>query len=447
MLVEKIGILDLLISISYAFIGLFITFILKRGSREPYQKFLIPFVVFKILCAYIFVLIHIYVYKGGDTFLYFAGSKFIYNAILTNPEHSLNYLFGSIDSFQNLVYTPEYFIVNSFRDYTTLFQARMTSFFTLLSFGKFLSTTVLISMFSAIGIWLIYKTLCKLYPVLYKHFAIGVLFFPTVGIWSSGILKDTFTMFAIGLILYYVYLIFTRGTYLKGFLFILLGTAICIGLKPYVLYILIPAMLIWYHANFISKIKSKVLRFITTPILLVLVIGAGYLVFQTISSQAGKYSIDNVESIAVGFYEWHTYLAETRNQSGYSLGEVDFSLLGLLSKAPQSAFVTLFRPLPFEVRNAAMALESLESTLLLIMTIYVLIKVGILTTLKIAIMNQNVRAFLLFALAFGVVVGFTSYNFGALSRYKIPCIPFYCASLSIIWYLGTGKLKATKTAY
>ena len=30
-------------------------------------------------------------------------------------------------------------------------------------------------------------------------------------------------------------------------------------------------------------------------------------------------------------------------------------------------------------------------------------------------------------------VGFTSYNFGALVRYKIPCLPFYALVLAVIY--------------
>jgi len=31
-------------------------------------------------------------------------------------------------------------------------------------------------------------------------------------------------------------------------------------------------------------------------------------------------------------------------------------------------------------------------------------------------------------------VGISSFNFGALSRYKIPCLPFYALALILIYY-------------
>jgi hypothetical protein len=37
-----------------------------------------------------------------------------------------------------------------------------------------------------------------------------------------------------------------------------------------------------------------------------------------------------------------------------------------------------------------------------------------------------------FAVFFGFAVGFSSYNFGALSRYKIPAVPFFVISLFVL---------------
>jgi hypothetical protein len=41
---------------------------------------------------------------------------------------------------------------------------------------------------------------------------------------------------------------------------------------------------------------------------------------------------------------------------------------------------------------------------------------------------------LVFSLIFAFAVGISSYNFGALSRYKIPCLPFYGAFILILYH-------------
>jgi hypothetical protein len=48
---------------------------------------------------------------------------------------------------------------------------------------------------------------------------------------------------------------------------------------------------------------------------------------------------------------------------------------------------------------------------------------------------------LLFALLFGGMLGFSSYNFGALSRYKIPATLFFITSLVLIYWEGKKTFK------
>jgi hypothetical protein len=53
--------------------------------------------------------------------------------------------------------------------------------------------------------------------------------------------------------------------------------------------------------------------------------------------------------------------------------------------------------------------------------------------------DPNIIFCLIFSLIFAFAVGISSYNFGALSRYKIPCLPFYAAFLFIL--LSNGKTE------
>ena len=46
--------------------------------------------------------------------------------------------------------------------------------------------------------------------------------------------------------------------------------------------------------------------------------------------------------------------------------------------------------------------------------------------------DPNLVFCLVFSIIFAFAVGISSYNFGALSRYKIPCLPFYATFCDII---------------
>ena len=51
---------------------------------------------------------------------------------------------------------------------------------------------------------------------------------------------------------------------------------------------------------------------------------------------------------------------------------------------------------------------------------------------KLILTNPEVQFCLIFSLLFAFSVGFTSYNFGSLVRYKIPFMPFYYIALFIL---------------
>lgn len=156
-----------------------------------------------------------------------------------------------------------------------------------------------------------------------------------------------------------------------------------------------------------------------------------YFLSQEISKSAGKFNIDQLENTLQGFQSWHTTVSETKNQSGYTLGEMDFSTLGLIKKIPMSINVTFFRPYLWEVRNASTLLGAMESLVLFVYTLWLVLRLR-LQLFKIIYKNKDILFLVLFSLIFGAVVGISSYNFGALSRYKIPAQMFYVIALVMI---------------
>ena len=78
------------------------------------------------------------------------------------------------------------------------------------------------------------------------------------------------------------------------------------------------------------------------------------------------------------------------------------------------------------------------------LTIYILIKVGVIRTFSIIGSTPIVLFCFIFALTFAFAVGISSYNFGTLVRYKIPLMPFYVAGLYIMEGFIEKKVKRRK---
>lgn len=435
--ISEITLFDYFLFSAYSVIIVLIAFFFRSSIKSPRKKYLIPFVLYKIVMSLAFVLVHVYYYKGGDTFLYFQGGNFFANLIKVNPFESIKFFYSETSNYINLPSVKGYYVLQHLNSVDSIFMAKLSAFFCLFGFNEFLTSSMLFTLFCSIGTWLIFDVFSKLYPSATIYFAIGTLFFPTLAIWSSGMLKDPITLMAIGLIFYSTYKASKGKFILLSLLTISVSIYICIALKPYVLYIFIPTMLIWTQSQIRENFSSTIIKNIIKPLILIFSLIGGYLLINEISEDAGKYSIENLESVVKGFHSWHDYLATTRDQSGYTLGEVSYTPLGILSKVPEGIFVTFFRPLPFiDTRNIATWFEAIQSLSLLSISIYVVFKTGIINSIRLIYRNKDATAFIFFAVVFGFAVGFTSYNFGALSRYKIPCLPFYTAALAIVYHQG-----------
>jgi len=140
----------------------------------------------------------------------------------------------------------------------------------------------------------------------------------------------------------------------------------------------------------------------------------------------------------------YTEIAIEGTRSGYTLGDYDQSVLGMLVQAPSAVAVTLFRPFPWEIKNIVMALSSLESLILTFFTLFVFYKMKFGRLISYFISDDFMIMCLVFTLLLAFIVGFSSYNFGALARYKIPCLPFY---FSILFFILDKQKKGMSTTH
>ncbi len=132
-------------------------------------------------------------------------------------------------------------------DNKTCMVLRMTSILLLAGFKSFLISSVLLSVLSYIGLWKIYKLLCSYYPELSKILCYAVLFVPSITFWGSGILKDTYTMAATGLITFSFHELFIKKrlrSVVNWFLFFL-SVSILLSVKPYIFMTILPCLFIW----------------------------------------------------------------------------------------------------------------------------------------------------------------------------------------------------------
>jgi 4-amino-4-deoxy-L-arabinose transferase-like glycosyltransferase len=308
----------------------------------------------------------------------------------------------------------------------------------LLGLGSYFGATAIYSLISFVGLWKLFLVFRRQYPALEKEMAFATLFIPSVVFWGSGILKDTLTIGMLGFLIYAIdQYFFRKKKNLRVLITILTSGGLIFYAKPYILIAITPAIIIWVVYGYKDRIKISLIRFMFVPFLIGLIFGATYFVLNLTSKYIPKYALENLLISAQTMQNWHyvegknTSAAHGRGSS-YSLGSYDPSLNGVLTKFFPAVNVTLYRPYPWEAHNIAMMGAAIESMLVLIISIYLVLGIGIFRFFRLLNSDPFLLMCFMFSLLFAFAVGFSAYNFGALARYKIPCMPFYIAALFIL---------------
>lgn len=430
-----INITDIIFLTLYFIIILFVAGLIAtfRYQDSIWRKYLLIALFIKLLATFGFCYLSLNSYGGGDSLVYYWGSTKIFNLFLNDPSTALKLLFYPSESFDLYTRTQANGIALFSGDgNSTTLIIKIASVLSIFCCNSYWTINLLFSAICFTGLWAIFRVLTDIYPTQRFVLSLSVFALPSVLFWGSGLLKDPIALASLGWLFYAIYYIFVKRQKILFLIPLLFVSAYLINeIKGYILAAFLLPSIIWLIGIYKQKTIDKKLIWFTTivssVIISVTVFFTQSLLFSVLITFIGKFV-----QMALGFQSYHSFLAEKKGQSGYNLGEIEFTPWGIISKIPASINVTFFRPYLFEVRNLNMLLTSVESTAIMLFTIYVLLKVGILNCLSTIWKSPTIFFLLFFALLFGFAVGFTSYNFGALARYKIPCMPFYVASLFLI---------------
>ena len=215
---------------------------------------------------------------------------------------------------------------------------------------------------------------------------------------------------------------------LVNFLFFLLSVYVVFIVKSYIIVSFLGCASIWIFS--LLKIKSDFLRILLRPFLIVLFGIIFYFAFNEFIKTFENFSIDTVLKTTSTNGEYLKSISA--DGSVYDIGTLDPSVTGMLKLAPAAINVTLFRPYLWESGKIIIFFAALESFLLLFFTLYTVFKTGPLKFIYYIFKDPLLLTFFLFTILFSIFVGLSSFNFGTLVRYKIPCIPLYLIVLSVI---------------
>jgi len=397
---------------------------------------------FKVICVLAYTTVTELYFKGGDTGLYYQGVLDL-RAALKDDFNNLGKIIGSTQLDIDNPLTPFFYYDNYADDFTYNYMLSPSNFFiprlglipAVIFFNNYLCMSLVFGFFALGGAIRIFKTFYYYYPNYKKELALAAIFLPSVGFWSAGLLKDPICFGCIGYILWAAHNMFIKKTkFRSSIMWVVICGYLLFYIKVYILLVLVLSITVWLFAETNQFIRDKTLRKVFSILTLALsaVIAIYLLNYFTSQEAAQAYKLD-------------TLLEKTESQrkaiesvkleggSGFSINTSNPVLLVF-----NSIVATFFRPFPWEVNTPIALFSAIESMLFLILTLNFFFQRGVGKYFKLAFGDPRLLMCFVFSIVFAVAVGASTNNFGALSRYKIPCMPFYFIMLMLLY--GKGKL-------
>jgi hypothetical protein len=294
-----------------------------------------------------------------------------------------------------------------------------------------------LSIASFFGKWCLYRGLQETLPheTFRRPLLISTMLIPSIVLWTAGIVKESLAVTGLGIaVLGFSRLV--RATRINSLATFALGSLLVMLIKPYLLFPLALACGAWFFA-----IKTTGRR-APKPIYIALAAAGAIAAVAGLGALFPEFSVDRIaESTA----QQQQLGIQAGGGSAYSLGlSRNAGMLEQVLLAPTALVTTLMRPFLFEAHNFTSLLAASEMTALLALLL-VAIRRNTFGSVRARIAETPL---LLFALTFvvlgGVALGLATTNFGTLSRYRVPIMPFYVAFVLLLGIPADAWARATK---
>lgn len=425
----------------------------QRYRNDPLRRYFLPALLLKLFGGTMVGVVFVFYYKSGDTILYFKAAQVLARAFYEDPVAWLKLL--SYSNKQEVYADYDLFVrygqyMVYLRDAKTYVVSKVVSVAAIAGFGSFVATGLVLSAMTFMGVWMLFKTIVRIFPEQHFAAAVGAFFLPSVFFWGSGILKDSISLALLGTLLYGLHAVFMRAHWvLLHVVLVVISVFLIFKIKEYIIYSFLPLALFWVGVSQLKRIGSPLARTAFGPAFVGLTLVVAFQLLTFLSSDSQRYSLNKVfdtASMVSGDLSSDYYYSESGG-SRYSIGAFDPSPLGLISSFPVAVSYTFFRPFPWEVfKNPIMAFASLEALAVMFVFGRAVWRTGFRMFFKLLFASPFLLFAFTFSLLFAFMVGMTSGNYGNLVRYKIPCLPFFVSVVLITESLARQSQSSAPAA-
>ena len=411
---------------------LFIFYLIVRKKSKKYEeaglkKIFIAAFVLRMAGSVCYCLLLQYYYGYGDSFGFYLGGNVIADMI-QHDITSIKYLFAPAKEIVAAAKAMGFgdAIPDSMPNDSNAIIMKLSAVLSFFTFNKYMLISIFFGFFSFIGIWKLFYVFYKLNEKKnVKLLAFFVLYFPSLWFWGSGLLKEPVCVGALGIMVYLFYTNFIEKKFSFRDMGVLLFLLIILTMvKNYITFILLLSFFVALIYYALQKIKIVLLRIMLIAVILISIITS--LVTFDISPYIKVFVDDSVTQIQ-SFQKGYQAVKEDdeRSRASFNISDIDPSLESILANSPAVIGTCLFRPFIWESQKVIIFIASLEALVTLLMTIYVIGKSKVLWFFKYIFTDAILLFCFVFSILFALVIGYTTFNFGTLIRYKIIFLPFY----------------------
>lgn len=432
---------------------------------------------------------HYPIRNQADIYKYFDDSKIMFDALRHNPSDFFK-IFMGFDTdpyFYNLYYSkmqlwsPRFEHAINMESHTMI---RLSVLFRFFSLGYYQVHNVFINLLSFAGLVALYKTFVTYATGKNKLLFIAIFLVPTVLFWGSGVIRESFVLFALGFTVYYWIKCIEQDIRMKNVVALILFLLILFFIKITLCILVVLGFMAWYLSVRIKRWPAAL------NYLLIIVLGFGgvitlakltpYNYFNTyVTKQVDFINVSNgglyllninkmifipydkrehlLDQVGDSLYKVHAgsnfyyfnmpisadtfYVSNSTDTLIYKLFSASEPAnsnihIPLLSSDPLSfiknaptAFVNVFaRPSVFESANLFTWVAALENELVLLMLIVSLLFID-----KSRFKEPAFWFCVFLVVCFYVMIGWVTPSLGAIVRYKAVVFPFLMIALVLLF--------------
>lgn len=423
-----------------------VNFVNRSGNNPLHRTYFLKGLTYKFIGVLFFDIIYLYYYGGGDSINFYYAMSTLFDLLINYPDSFFEFVFSNSPVFpvECIPDAKQYGIIYLLRGSASLTTIKIGGVLNLFALNKFIPLSIVFAYLSYTFQWKVFQLICSIYPSLHKQFSYAFLLLPSVVFWGSGVGKDSIMISCVFQAFYSFYhAVILRKSVVANVVYFLVACYFMSAIRGFILYATVPCMILMAVVYYRAAIQSSVIRIFIGPVFLVGGMAASVFFVQSLGQTVESYSMESLEQKAEGFRSWHT----SQGGATYSLGEdMDFTPAGILSQAPMSLTITLFGPFVWQIRNPVMLMSGIESLIFLyLFVIKVFFHRRAYKMVSVVWKDHIVVFCVLFIVILGVAIGLTSFNFGALVRYRIPILPFMVSLFVILnYHFNTSAVPSQK---